>query len=1034
MANKCPKCNTVNPDTVKFCGECGTELPSLEDAQVTKTLETPREELTTGSTFAGRYQIIEELGKGGMGRVYKANDTDIKEKLAIKLIKPEISTDKKTIERFQNELRFARKIRHKNVCQMYDLNREEGTYYITMEYVDGENLKNMIRMSGQLGAGTVISVAKQVCEGLAEAHRLGVVHRDLKPSNIMIDREGCVRIMDFGIARSLKEKGITGAGVMIGTPEYMSPEQVEGKDVDERSDIYSLGVILYEMVTGKVPFEGDTPFTVGMKHKGEMPQPPKELNSQITDDLNRLILKCLEKDKEKRHQSSGELLSGLGNIEKGVPTAERVIKERKPLTSREITVTFGLKKLVIPASVLMAVILIGILVWHPWSRDKSVPSVPSDKPSLAVMYFENNTGDENLDQWRKGISDLLITDLTQSRYLKVLGGDRLFDILNDLGQLEAKSFSTGILEQVAAQGGVNHIARGSYSKAGDILRIDMILQDARSGEPIATKRVEGKGEEAVFAMVDELTKWTKESLRLSSEQMAEDLDKQVGTVTTSSPEAYKFYAEAVDLFNQKEDYQQSIASLEKAIALDPGFAMAYRKMASAYGNTGKWEERKKYMQKALELSDRLTEREKLLIEGGYFGSSQSTYAKAIEAYEELIALYSDSGEAITANHNLGALYFEIEDFDKAIEFTDAAMKAGSRTRNVYTNQAFHYLAKGDHQRAEKVLMDGINLYPDHVLAHWRLAILYAIQGKFDLALEEVDKAAAIRPTYTKAQFYHMMWDFEKAEEGYKKWFGHVSPSTHLQARERLSYLYRTLGKFEEAKNQILLGIDEAKEQKDDDDLDLFHYQEAYLHLVAGNLGEALEAVKKIGGVSAFETVYKFYDLELEGWIYAEMGRMDEAQKTAEEIKGLVDAGPFKKRIRHYDFLMGMIELKTKNFTDAITSFKKATSLLLHPVGFISDDGLYRYFLALAYHESGDLKAARDAFEALVGFIPGRNAYGDLYAKSYYRLGRIYEQLENNTKAIENYEKFLELWKDADPGIPEVEQGRARLAGLKGDER
>ncbi|MCK4264446.1 MAG: serine/threonine protein kinase, partial [Candidatus Aminicenantes bacterium] len=199
-----------------------------------------------------------------MGKVYKANDTDIKEKVAIKLIKPEISTNKKTIERFQNELKFARKIRHKNVCQMYDLNREEGTYYITMEYVEGENLKNMIRMSRQLGIGTAISVAKQVCEGLAEAHKLGVVHRDLKPSNIMIDREGSVRILDFGIARSLKEKGITGAGVMIGTPEYMSPEQVEAKETDQRSDIYSLGVILYEMVTGQVPFEGDTPFTIGM--------------------------------------------------------------------------------------------------------------------------------------------------------------------------------------------------------------------------------------------------------------------------------------------------------------------------------------------------------------------------------------------------------------------------------------------------------------------------------------------------------------------------------------------------------------------------------------------------------------------------------------------------------------------------------------------------------------------------------------------------------------------------------------------------
>jgi len=613
---KCPKCHSDNTGTARFCSSCATPLTSAEEAQpsITKTIETPREELTTGATFAGRYQIIEELGKGGMGKVYKAIDTDIKEKVAIKLIKPEISTDKKTIERFRNELKFARKIRHKNVCQMYDLNREEGTYYISMEYVSGEDLKSFIRRSRQLAIGTAITIAKQICDGLSEAHKVGVVHRDLKPNNIMIDREGNVRIMDFGIARSLKEKGITGAGVMIGTPEYMSPEQVESKETDQRSDIYSLGIILYEMVTGQVPFEGDTPFSIGVKQKSENPRPPKEINDQIPEDLNRVILKCMEKEKESRYQGAGELHSELMKLEKGIPTAERAIAEKKPLTSREITVTFGLKKLIIPVSALIAVVLFGLLVWHPWSRERAIPPPPSDKPSLAVMYFENNTGDETLDHWRKGISDLLITDLTQSKYLKVLGGDRLFDILDQMDQLEARSYSSEVLKELAAQGGVNHIARGSYSKAGDILRIDLVLQDAQSGEPIATQRVEGKGEEAIFAMVDDLTNWTKTNMKLSSDQIAGDLDKQIGTVTTSSPEAYKFFAEGIRQFN-KRDYQQSIDSLGKAIVLDPGFAMAYRKMAVAFGNMGERDERNKYMDKALELSDRLTEREKFLIQG-----------------------------------------------------------------------------------------------------------------------------------------------------------------------------------------------------------------------------------------------------------------------------------------------------------------------------------------------------------------------------------------------------------------------------------
>jgi serine/threonine-protein kinase len=335
------------------------DLP--EDIQVspTKTLETPREELTTGSTFAGRYQIIEELGRGGMGRVYRALDKKINEEVALKLIKPEIASEKKTLERFGNELKIARKIAHKNVGRMYHLSEEKGTHYFTMEYVPGEDLKRMIRMSRQLSIATAVDIAKQICEGLAEAHRLGIVHRDLKPSNIMIDREGNARIVDFGIARLLSAKGITGAGGAVGTPEYMSPEQVDGKEADPRADIYSLGIILYEMVTGRVPFEGNTPFAVGFKHKSEQPVSPKTLNPQIPEDLSGLILKCLEKIQDGRPQTADELRVELEKIEKGIPTAVPAIPipKRKPLTSKEITLKFSVKKLLIPALAFIAFVI-----------------------------------------------------------------------------------------------------------------------------------------------------------------------------------------------------------------------------------------------------------------------------------------------------------------------------------------------------------------------------------------------------------------------------------------------------------------------------------------------------------------------------------------------------------------------------------------------------------------------------------------------------------------------------------------------------
>jgi len=279
---KCSKCGTDNSRDSRFCKKCATPLP-LDNGQVsfTRTLETSTDELVRGVVFAGRYEIIEELGAGGMGRVYRAHDTKLNEEVALKLIRPEIGIEKRTIARFRNEIKLARKITHKNVCRMYDFHEEGKTLYLTMEYVRGEDLKSLIHRTKALTVGAALAISRQVAEGLGEAHKLGVVHRDLKPGNIMIDKDGDAKIMDFGIARSLMAEGVTGEGVIVGTPEYMSPEQVEGKAADARSDIYALGIILFEMVTGHAPFEGETPLAVAHKHKYEPAPDPKKINPQI---------------------------------------------------------------------------------------------------------------------------------------------------------------------------------------------------------------------------------------------------------------------------------------------------------------------------------------------------------------------------------------------------------------------------------------------------------------------------------------------------------------------------------------------------------------------------------------------------------------------------------------------------------------------------------------------------------------------------------------------------------------------------------
>ena len=408
---KCPRCDSDNPDNTRFCGQCA--FPLLLSDKIpysqTETLRTPIEELSIGSTFAGRYQIIEEIGKGGMGRIYKALDKELEEKVALKLIKPEISADEKTIQRFRNELKLARRISHMNVCRMFDLNKEGEAHYITMEYVPGEDLKSSLRRIGPLSLGKALIIAKQVCEGLAEAHRLGVVHRDLKPQNIMIDREGNARIMDFGIARSLEAKGITEDGLIIGTPEYMSPEQVEGKKADQRSDIYSIGVILYEMVTGHIPFEGKTPLSIASKHLTALPIEPKIINAQIPEDLSRVIMKCLEKEKEKRYQKVEELLSEFRKIEKNIPTTEKIVPAKKPMTSEEIKRAQGLKKVLISASAVILAVIAGLVIWRfifqlGVSKTFLSPPAPVKKEDYLVAgntYWKNKDYSEAFNQFKK---------------------------------------------------------------------------------------------------------------------------------------------------------------------------------------------------------------------------------------------------------------------------------------------------------------------------------------------------------------------------------------------------------------------------------------------------------------------------------------------------------------------------------------------------------------------------------------------------------------------------------------------------------
>ncbi len=575
---KCPECLSRNPIKSRFCSKCGTQISPLKKVYVSKTdtIQATVNELTTGSTFAGRYQVIEELAKGGMGRVYKVYDKKINEKIALKLINLETESDHETIKRFKNELKLARKISHRNVCRMYYLGEEAGTNYITMEFVPGEDLKNSLIRMGPLSAAKAIFIAKQVCEGLAEAHELGVMHRDLKPQNIMIDRKGNARIMDFGIARSLRAEGITDTGVVIGTAEYMSPEQVEGKVVDQRSDIYSLGVILYEMVTGRVPFEGKMALTIALKHTTDKPKNPREINDQIPEDLSNLILKCMQKNRERRYQNAEELLSDLNKIEQEIPTRVLALPARKPIISKKILKALNLKKIFVPALVLTGFVVIAMIIFSP--RELSL-----DPERIAVATFDNKTGDELLDPYGRVAADWITQSLSRTDVVEVVPTTIVLQSSNEVGIKTSGLDSVALLRTLAKKTKVGTVIWGSYFLKDEILRFQIEITDSAKGKQIHSLEDVSGARDSPMEVIETLRQRVLGTLALYFDSIPSKI------LRVSKPPLYDAYREhIVGLEYFGKDYLQALRHFKLAAERDPEFLAPRTCIAIIYGTLGEY--------------------------------------------------------------------------------------------------------------------------------------------------------------------------------------------------------------------------------------------------------------------------------------------------------------------------------------------------------------------------------------------------------------------------------------------------------------
>ena len=687
--------------------------------------------LPRGFMLGNRYEVEEPLGMGGMGMVYRAKDTQLGVPVALKLIRGEYASNEQVITRFKQEINIARSVTHRNVARIFDLGESDGVRYLTMEYIDGQDLAHIVEKTGPVSIERTISLLRQTCAALKEAHSVGVVHRDLKPHNIMLDANDGVHLMDFGIAMSTEVQGFTRTGALIGTPDYMSPEQAAGRKVDHRSDIYSLGVTIYEILTGDAPFRGETPWEVFKKQIEERAHSIRRTRPEVPEWLDTLVLKCLEKDPALRYQSVGEIMLDLDR-------QRAHLSARHYLPSRRVVGMAGAALVLVAVAVSLTVFL----------RPRGPVAGSGNRVSVAILPFENQTGRVELDWLRTGLADNLVTDLGESKYFRVLSRERLSQIFDELKLTSESKLTSSVIKKIAEYGAVEAVMTGSFLSQGDQIRVNLRTLDPQSGENLKNKVINGR-ESEVFAMIDDLTRATKEMFELAPDRVRSDADLTIASARTSSVESASLYQKGVDLLYQGRNLE-AINPLTEAVRADHEYAMAHARLAEAHMRTGHDRDASEAIQNAMD---------RLLAGAEKIPQADRTYIRAlngrithqpedsIRAYEEM--LKNDPDDPFAA-FSLGEVLEGTGDFAGAEKYYLGAVKHDAKNPLLHFALGRVRIKAEHHEAALPELQKALAIYTEMGSEEGQGTILNAIGraddmlGRYDDALDYYGRSETIK--------------------------------------------------------------------------------------------------------------------------------------------------------------------------------------------------------------------------------------------------------------------------------------------------